>query len=58
VKDRLLTWLNREGLYTHGCTDDLALLRTGKFCSTVSELMQRTLNIVQSWCRAEEVCQS
>jgi hypothetical protein len=48
VVDTVIAWLNREGLYTQGYADDLALLITGKFPSTVSELMQRALNIVQS----------
>jgi hypothetical protein len=33
---RLLAWLVREGLYTQGYTDDLALLITGKSLTTVS----------------------
>jgi hypothetical protein len=44
--DGLLERLNRGGLYTQGYVDDLALLITGKFLSTVSELMQRALNVV------------
>jgi hypothetical protein len=31
--------------------DDISIVITGKFLSTVSELMQNALNIVQSWCR-------
>jgi hypothetical protein len=44
-----------EDMHTQGCTDDLALLVTENFLSTISELMQRVLNIVQSWCRDEEL---
>jgi hypothetical protein len=44
-----------QGLYTQGYADDFALSITGKSPSTVSELMQRALNIVQSWCRTEEL---
>jgi hypothetical protein len=56
VVDRLLECFSGECLYTQGYTDDLALLTTGKFPSTVPELMLRALNIVQRWCRA--ICQS
>jgi hypothetical protein len=55
VVDGLLTWPNREGQHTQFYTDDLALFITVKSSSTVSELMQRVLNILQSWCRAEEL---
>jgi hypothetical protein len=50
VVDILLAQLNREDLYTQGYADDFTLLITGKFPSTVSELMQRALNIA--------ICQS
>lgn len=51
--DGLLALLNREGSYTQGYVDDLALLITRIFPTTVSELMQRALNTIQSWCRAK-----
>jgi hypothetical protein len=38
-----------------GYTYDLALLITGKFPSTGSELMQRAQNIVHRWCREQSV---
>jgi hypothetical protein len=47
--------LSRKCLCTQGHADDLALLVNRKFPSTVSELMQRALNIIQSCCRAEEL---
>jgi hypothetical protein len=50
--DRLFVQLNREDPYTQGCDDDLASMITGKSQSTVSQLMQRALNIVQSWWRS------
>jgi hypothetical protein len=38
--------ISREDLYIQGYVDDLALMITGKFLSTVSELIQKFLNIV------------
>jgi hypothetical protein len=50
VMDGFLAWLNREGHYTQGCADVLALLVTEKFPSTTTEFMQRALNIVSQDC--------
>jgi hypothetical protein len=47
--------LSREDLYIQGYADDLALMITGKFLSTVSELIQKFLNIVQNSCRAGQL---
>jgi hypothetical protein len=38
-----------------GYAYDLALLITGKFSNTVSEIMQGSLNKAQTWCRAKEI---
>jgi hypothetical protein len=49
VEDRLLAWLSRGNTHTQGYSDNIALLITGKIPSTtLSETMQRVLNIVQS----------
>jgi hypothetical protein len=55
VVDGLPAQLNREGLYTQDKADDLALLTTGKFPITLLELMEKALNIGQSWCKAKEL---
>jgi hypothetical protein len=46
VAGGLFVQLDKEGLYTQGYTDDLALLITGKFPNTVSELTESALNII------------
>lgn len=51
VVDGILAWHSKEGLHTQGYADNLALLITGKFPSTVSDLIQWSLNIVQSLSR-------
>lgn len=53
--DRFLAWLSRKGLHTQGYADDWGLLITGKFPSSMSELMQRSLNTVQGLCWADEL---
>jgi hypothetical protein len=55
VTGGLLVQLNKEGLYTQGYTDDLALLITRKFPNTVSDVMEKALNIAQRRCRAHEL---
>jgi hypothetical protein len=47
--DGLLGKLN-EGYYAIGYSDDTAILISGKFPQTVSELLQTALGLVQQWC--------
>jgi hypothetical protein len=56
VVDSLFVQLEIESLCTQGYTDGLELLITGTFSCTISELMDRALNILieQSRCRAKK----
>jgi hypothetical protein len=47
--DELVEGLNENGYNTLGYADDIAILVSGKFPSTVSELLQEVLSIVQQW---------
>jgi hypothetical protein len=47
----LLGRLNNESLWAQGFADDIAIDINGKFLSTVCELRQKALFIVQTWCR-------
>jgi Reverse transcriptase (RNA-dependent DNA polymerase) len=51
VIDELIRRLSNAGLWPQGFADDISIVITGKCLSTVSELMQNALNIVQAWCR-------
>ena len=46
VVDELIGGLDRNGYYTQGYADDIALLILGKLPNTVSEL----LSMVEQWC--------
>jgi hypothetical protein len=49
VVDELIGGLNENGYYTLGYADDIAILVSGKFPYTVSELLQVALSMVQQW---------
>jgi hypothetical protein len=49
VVDDLLRGLNKNGYYTVGYADDIAILINGKSHQTVSEILQTTCT-VQEWC--------
>lgn len=53
VLDDLLRTLEQMGIYAQGYADDLTILISGKFGGTVSDLMQRALKTVESWCSKE-----
>jgi Reverse transcriptase (RNA-dependent DNA polymerase) len=53
VIDTLLRRLRDQGFWAQDFADDVVVLINGIFLNTVSELMQRALNLVQKWC--EEV---
>ena len=55
VLDGLLHTLNEEGAYAQGYADDIAIIVTGKFTSTVKELMQKALGKVERWCRTHSL---
>jgi hypothetical protein len=50
VVDKLIGGLDRNGYYTLGYADDIAILICGKFPNTVSELLQEALSMAQQWC--------
>jgi hypothetical protein len=50
VADSLLNRLGNCNCFVQGFTDDVLILMSGKFLSTICDLMQRALNCVQNWC--------
>ncbi|XP_055714217.1 uncharacterized protein LOC129808462 [Phlebotomus papatasi] len=50
VVNSLLVQLNSANAYTQGYADDVCIVIRGKFLSTLCELMQRALTIVEEWC--------
>lgn len=53
VVDSLLWKLDREGIHVQGYADDITILVSGKFGGVISNLTQRALGIVETWCTAE-----
>lgn len=51
VVDSLIEELNANGFFTQGYADDIVILLTGPFSSTISKQMQNALNILARWCR-------
>jgi hypothetical protein len=47
----LLVRLNNKSLWVQGFVNDISIVNNGKFLSTVCELMQKALFIVQTCCR-------
>jgi hypothetical protein len=47
VVDKLIEGLNENGYNTLGYADDIAILVSGKFPYTVSELLQEALSMAQ-----------
>lgn len=47
---KLITGLMGSGCYTMGYADDIAILISRKFPSTISELLQEALGMVQQRC--------
>jgi ribonuclease HI len=50
VIDGLIRRLNDAHLWAQGFADDVAIVIIGKFLSTVCDLMQNAMDIVQNWC--------
>ena len=50
VKDSLLTELNDQGYYSQGFSDDLSTLLIGICVTTLCDLMQSALKLVERWC--------
>jgi hypothetical protein len=51
----LLVRLNNESLWAQGLVYDIAIVINGVFLSTVCELIQKALFIVQIWCQEVEL---
>jgi hypothetical protein len=50
VADSLLNRLGNCNCFVQGFADDVVILISGKFLSTICDLMQRALNCAQNWC--------
>jgi hypothetical protein len=50
VADSLLNRLGNCNCFVQGFADDVVILISGKFLSTICDLMQGALNCVQNWC--------
>jgi hypothetical protein len=50
VVDKIIRGLSENGCYTLEYADDIAILISGKFLNTVSELLQEAFYVVQQWC--------
>jgi ribonuclease HI len=55
VVDSLLAKLNAESYYTQGYSDDGVILLVGKHLDVVCSLMQRAVQVVQTWCEEREL---
>ena len=56
VVDDLLCRLNDSGgIFALGYADDILVYVTGKFDSTVSEVMQRALKLSEDWCKQNKL---
>lgn len=51
VMDKLLTRLRAAGIKAVGFADDLAIMCRGKFPSTLTDITNRALKIVDKWCK-------
>jgi hypothetical protein len=50
VADSLLNRLRNCNCFVKGFADDVVILISGKFLSTICDLMHRALNCLQNWC--------
>jgi hypothetical protein len=50
VADSLLNRLGNCNCFVQGFADDVVILISRKFLSTICDLMQSALNCVQNWC--------
>lgn len=55
VADELTTGLNENGCYMLGYADDIAILASGRFAYTVSQLLQEALGMAQQWCERTQL---
>ncbi|CAF4826717.1 unnamed protein product [Pieris macdunnoughi] len=55
VVNELITELNADNLYTVGYADDIAILISGNFESTLCDLMRRAFKVIERWCNKHEL---
>ena len=55
VADTPLRLLNNSGFFTIGFADDFFTLVKGKFSDTVSDLSQLAVNVIEKWCKTENL---
>ena len=55
VADSFLSWLSKQGVFGQGYADDGCVLVCGKVLSTMSDVMQRILRGVESWCNKRDL---
>ncbi|CAF4919851.1 unnamed protein product [Pieris macdunnoughi] len=55
VVNELITELNADNLYTVGYADDIAILISGNFESTLCDLMRRAFKVIERWCNEYEL---
>lgn len=55
VVNDLITRLNKHYYYTIGYADDIAILVSGRVSSTVCDVTQQALRIVERWCTENEL---
>jgi hypothetical protein len=53
VVNELLIELQKTGLSTYSYADDMAIVARGNFLSTLKELIEKALKIVQNWCQVK-----
>ena len=55
VVNDLIEELNANGYYCQGYADDLVIVVLGKYMNTVRTLAQCALNIVEKWCKKQDL---
>jgi retron-type reverse transcriptase len=53
VVNELLVEIQKTGLSTYGYANDVTIVAKGNFLSTLKELIEKALKIVQNWCQAK-----
>jgi hypothetical protein len=53
VVNDLLEELQREGFHIYGYADDIAIVVGGRFLSTLRDLMEYALKIINRWCKTK-----
>jgi hypothetical protein len=53
VVNNLLEELQREGFHVYGYADDIAILAGGRFVTTLRDLIEYALKIINRWCKTK-----